>query len=732
MSEQVPFRPHARLLTMLGEQLIKSDQIALVEIVKNSYDADATRVWVNFEGFGPAFETSPESRISVTDNGSGMTESTLRHAWMSPATPAKLNRKKRDALTRLGRALQGEKGIGRFAVFKLGAKVALTTRHEHSERENTLDLDISMLDNEAAGAPLDEGDESGTYLEDVTATLGDQAAQIFVRSPPGHHGTRVEIGHIRSTWNKSKVEGAFADLERLQPLMWDTTDSSDQQNDFEVRFLKDGIDLNLHDGRRDHFQATLEHAVLKVTRGRVDTEARKINFDLNGRAQTLDIDSSEVRGLRPFRERFLKADSDAVPEFASGSFGFEFYIFDFTNFAAAPNQLDKSDKDLLREHRIYLYRDGVRVYPYGDPDDDWLQVDVIRGTQSARSMFSNDQTVGYVSITQEANPALRDKTNREGLLEQGAATGDFVALIQTVLTYLRSKPYEQYAAANRRAREQKKPPKESVDEQFKRLRNGALTDDAKKAVDKLESAVVAERDVAHLQIARTQDLAGVGLSVETASHDLIAASAEALRLSRMVVAELRHLGLTQEQAFTLATILVQRLEFVDSRFQDVQGLFVSTRQKRGTVDIIQQARKVRSMYSALHKAKNIEFEIDDLAGLKATTTEAAVLQALINLVDNATYWLIAASQTPKRIRLFMPQPDTLAVTDDGPGVSSSDEPFIFEAFYSGKGDAGKGLGLYIARDVAARNGFSVELDTPNDDRSLPGATFVLRFTEMVK
>lgn len=730
MTEQIPFRPHARLLTMLGEQLIKSDQIALVEIVKNSYDADATRVWVDFRGFGPGFETTSDSAIVVTDNGSGMTEDTLRDAWMSPATPAKLNRKRQEPSTKRGRALQGEKGIGRFAVFKLGSVVSLSTRFEDSEVESTLDLDISSLDDDGSQ------DTSGTqkpepYLEDIKAVLGSRVPSTFVVDPPGIHGTRVEIQRVRSSWSQSKVEAAFADLERLQPLMWHGSEAPDVTNDFEVRFFRDGVDLNLHDGRSDHFQAILDRAVLQVTNGRVDVSTRSISFDLNGRRIDLGLDDPEVRGLRPFRDRFLKDRAIPRPEFECGPFNFEFYVFDFGNNAPAENQLDRTDKGLLREHRIYLYRDGVRVYPYGDPDDDWLQIDVIRGTQSARSMFSNDQTVGYVSISQNENPRLRDKTNREGLLEFGASTGDFIALIQTVLAYLRSKPYEQYAAANRRAREQKRPPSQVVDDEFRKLRALGLGERAEKSVEKLQSSVTAEREVAQMQIARTQDLAGVGLSVEAASHDLIAASAEALRVSRLVAAELNQLGLANEYVFTLMTSLVQRLEFVDSRFQDVQGLFVSTRQKKGIVDVLQQARKVRSMYAAMHKAKNVRFEIDDSATFKAKTTEAAVLQALINLVDNATFWLLASTQDTRIIRVFGVGEDTIVVSDNGPGVSAVDEPFIFEAFYSGKGDAGKGLGLYIARDVAARNGFSVDLERVNDERTLSGATFALRFSEAV-
>ena len=168
-----------------------------------------------------------------------------------------------------------------------------------------------------------------------------------------------------------------------------------------------------------------------------------------------------------------------------------------------------------------------------------------------------------------------------------------------------------------------------------------------------------------MRVARTEQLAGVGLSVETASHDLIAASGEALRVARHIVDDLRMLDMQGETVFAVAKSLVTRLEFISSRFKDVQGLFVSTRQKRAILDIVQLTRRVRSMYGALHEPEGIEFMIDDDSQLKAMSTEAAVLQCLINLVDNATYWLTTSSHKTRTIRAYTPNDHTLVVTDDG-------------------------------------------------------------------
>ena len=86
----------------------------------------------------------------------------------------------------------------------------------------------------------------------------------------------------------------------------------------------------------------------------------------------------------------------------------------------------------------------MRVYPYGDPDDDWLSIDIFRGTGKVGDFFSNDQVLGWIDISQKDNPDLRDKTNREGLIEKGNSVSDFVGIIQVILSYIRQYPYLRY------------------------------------------------------------------------------------------------------------------------------------------------------------------------------------------------------------------------------------------------------------------------------------------------
>ncbi len=125
---------------------------------------------------------------------------------------------------------------------------------------------------------------------------------------------------------------------------------------------------------------------------------------------------------------------------------------------------------------------------------------------------------------------------------------------------------------------------------------------------------------------------------------------------------------------------------------------------------------------------DIELEIAQPSGpLTVKSTEAALLQALVNLVDNAIYW-VGLRESERRILIAVQaHKRCIIVADSGPGVDASDEPFIFEPFYSGKGIEGKGLGLYIARQVGIRNGFDVALS--HRSNLLSGANFVLTFDE---
>ena len=147
--ELVHMKPYARLLTMLGDQLIRDETVALAEIIKNSYDA-AGVVLVYFDDFDTSesdLSQNETSRLVIRDDGCGMDEEVIKNHWLNPATPIqKLRKTEYNPKTTKGRVIQGEKGIGRYSLFKLGNKITITTRPISSNKEYIVEYDLSAYE----------------------------------------------------------------------------------------------------------------------------------------------------------------------------------------------------------------------------------------------------------------------------------------------------------------------------------------------------------------------------------------------------------------------------------------------------------------------------------------------------------------------------------------------------------------------------------------------------------
>ena len=210
-SEALPFRPYARLLTMLGDQLIKNERIALVELIKNAYDADADRVEVRFEGFGDDMTHDGNSRIVVRDDGAGMSIETVRTGWMNPAAPQKLLEKRKGTGRTPGkkRVVQGEKGIGRFAILKLGRAITVTTRQSGADSEIVLTYDFSRFDDDF----VSENDEpKEIFLDQITVDCREVRPE---KLPGAEHGTVIEIRNLKGVWNDTIVTALCRDVSNL-------------------------------------------------------------------------------------------------------------------------------------------------------------------------------------------------------------------------------------------------------------------------------------------------------------------------------------------------------------------------------------------------------------------------------------------------------------------------------------------------------------------------------------
>jgi len=183
-----------------------------------------------------------------------------------------------------------------------------------------------------------------------------------------------------------------------------------------------------------------------------------------------------------------------------------------------------------------------------------------------------------------------------------------------------------------------------------------------------------------------------------------------------------------EKADTLVGVLQQ----IVIGMRDVQSLFRSSRRRRKVLKVEPILDKIQRIYAGLLAKLSITYRksVVGTSPLVASTNDGVVMQVLINLFDNAAYWLETTAPSARReIRVTLDgDAGELTFADSGPGVDPEDVPYIFEAFFSSKGQDGRGLGLYVARRLLERQGYTIEMIEARH-AALDGANFRVRFLE---
>jgi hypothetical protein len=734
-------RAYARLLTMIGDQLIKNEKVALMELIKNSYDADANWVQIRFKNFTidkdeKTLIKNDKSCIEIEDDGNGMTFDTIKNVWLNPATPNKFIQKQDGAnLTKKKRIIQGEKGIGRFAVYKLGTTIELVTKSAtKSEKEILLINDLSGFDDELLND--DEKQNSPKYLDQIEYLYEKRDKPIDIvsksilikgklekREP---NGTIIRVTNIRGEWEFDKIESILSDIAKLNNPV--TTKKSDS---FVCEILVNGESQYVDDkDYTEDLKILQAKAPIKITDGKYDGK-NTISYKING--SEIELSLERLLGITEFRDRFAASDRKSMKRLPEcGSFTFQFHIYDRTAQAPLKYKLLKDEKDIIRDNRIYLYRDSIRVLPYGDVTDDWLEIDINRGTGRAGDYLSNDQTVGFINISAQRNPDLKDKTNREGLLEIGNAYQDFKALIQGILGILLNefKKYRFSVEAKNKIALVKESVTQNQFESFKQYLEERKDSKGSKVFDVIYKNYINEKKYLKDRAEITEDLAAVGIAVEAASHDLMMMMQRANATLGQVI------ELTESKNYDPKLLnanlkkLHGQITYIESQIEGIQPIFRSSKRQSKDLKITSVLTDVKRYYEGVIEENNINFVIEEVGkNFTVNCAEAVLLQTFINLLDNSVYWLKTVDQTNKEIAIRIDKQNSQVIfADNGPGINTDDQPYIFEPFFSTKGMQGRGLGLYIATQLLGRHDFEISYIADKKKQILSGANFLIDFS----
>lgn len=693
-------RPRARILRTFGDELISSGAVAVIELVKNAYDADATRVLIQF---APPLSEG-EGEIAVIDDGHGMSLETIAQTWMEPAT---LHRRRNTRSEKFGRRVLGEKGIGRFAASRLADELEVITRRSRRGSEIHVVFDWTAFDD--VEAYLDEVQaewwESGTEEFRKAGLFGKLADDGRVPAS----GTALRMQNLREDWDESKLHDLRVRLSRLISPFVDLDEGGDQ---FAIYLrVPDGYDTA--SGKVERPEA-LEHPHYRL-HGTISAEG-DYEFDIKiGRGRKKSISGSNLLKLR-------------VP--TCGSLTLELRVWDrgMEQLRETAGEYGSTVSDFRRDLNqaagVNIYRDGFRVFPYGEAKNDWLRLD-LRRVQNPTMRVSNNQIVGFVLITADGNPDLRDQSNREGLIENHAYA-DLRDLVVAALAELEKHRYNQ--------RHPRPLPADKSQGLFGDFDLGAIRSavNERHPSDSALLKVVAETEsrlenrVAEVQevIARYRRLATLGQLIDTVLHDGRAPIAK--------IANEAHLGLrdiSRSRNGSILQRLRERLGFIEKQtdvlatvFRKIEP-FGGRRRGRPAKRLLEDV--VRDGFSVLDREiKRVGAEVTLPTTKTEVTVDAAELQeVIVNLLQNSLYWLKRVPKGDRAIEVNVNRGDGIVeimMSDSGPGVDEDFVDRIFDPYFSTKPD-GVGLGLTIAGEIVTSY-YDGEL-VLTDEGPLPGATF---------
>lgn len=718
---QKALRPRARLLRTLGDELISSESVAILELVKNSYDADATRVLIRFTGE----LTIGKGCIEVIDNGHGMSLETVRGAWLEPATGHKRAQRRSE---QLNRRMLGEKGIGRFAASRLADILEVSTRRAGARREVYARLDWRDFDDE--DKYLDEIRVVTELRSPRAIAPGGEVAALWSAGKAGRvtkkaqsHGTLLRMTQLRTDWTEVQFEKLRLDLARLVAPFGRTLSSS-VNNEFQI--LLEAPPPFEAEQRLIQVPEVLQHPHYLLAGTLTRTGRYRLLLTMGGQ------ESIAARGKVPL-------PGNRQPE--CGPFALELRVWDRDQAAVAAlaqsqgTTLSDIRRDLDSVAGISIYRDRFRVLPYGERGDDWLELDR-RRVNNPTMRLSNNQISGYIAISSEKNPGLRDQTNREGLIA-GPALEDLRAAVLAMLAELEQRRFKERPRRNELASSglfegfTLAPIREMV--QARRPSDRELLATIRRAERDLDKRVAAVQQV----LARYLGLTTVARLADRLLHDARAPLASIRnrvangqrRLERIgpsdgmdgVSGPMREtLGKIDEQALVLKGML-DRLEPFGRR-RGVQKVSTSLeRAIKEAFDVL--AAEIEATDTVTHLPGGETIAIVDPGELQ---------NVIVNLLDNSLYWL---RQVPKGRRSIVVEvtkhPEggvQIIFSDSGPGVPEEFQERIFEPYFSTKPD-GTGLGLTIIGDIVrGYYGGTLEL---LESGPLPGATFRVTLKERV-
>ena len=699
------FTIDSSLLRELGERLVGKPHIALAELIKNSYDADATQVTITL--------SPDEDFIEICDDGHGMSFETFKDFWMRIGT----THKKESRSKNFCRQMTGSKGVGRLAVQFLAHKLTIRTVSNYNGHDW---LEAQVDWNEAANA----GELTQATVE----------YSLNASSPPFAHGTSIVLNKLKDSWEFDSIRKLASEVWWLQPpFASSSSDQVDSKSDFRVRFQS----------TRHDFANIFEHQMRAIKSIWI---ARLVGKTVDGTV-TLSL---EFPGEHPIIHKYCIADFSHN----NGKFNkeenlnkaeFEIRVYDLSGRQQFGIKVGEAREYFKDYGGVHVYDGGFRLPYYGDPRSDWLKLEydhshrknvsellpasLERIPKALNDLPTLGRVLGAVKVDTSQERDLTIMITRDRLTET-IAYGDLVSTVRYAIDWYA------YQTARRKSKEKKREtPTEATSQTLERIEQvleqhelDLPKDVYRKVHDEVQKAtatVKTNQEVVLEQMGLLAPLATAGISALSYQHEL----QKQFGFIEGLIDRIKDVQTTDFQLQQDLTSLSADLASWLERAKATNGLFdyiadaenTKLRHRFRAVSVIHDiAEQTRFL------ARGIEIDYsqldDELFLPKASYAEwGAIFQNVFTnafnaMLDSSKRLLHISSQSDQKSREIL-------VQDTGHGVNLLDSGRLFDPFErespisperQALGYGGTGLGLTIVRLLADNIGCRVRFVPPQD------------------
>lgn len=721
MDNKLSIRPEARLIRSIGADLIKDYYAAVIELVKNGYDADSESVDISLslEKVNIYEEEEKFLKFTIADTGEGMSLDTIGNAWMVPATSYKLNKKISSSKQRL---LQGRKGIGRYASAILGDYLRMETT-DLSGETTIIEIDWKQFDT------TQESDVK--YLDEIKIAYENEKTSL-------PHGTKIEIyspiireynEKIQSTeeriiWTQKDYENLLKELRNLlSPLEKNTEDTfkitlsykgledfgfNDEEFEIEPFPLLDLYDYRISGSidangignllyENQNYPDSNETIIFKIKIDQADEKCGNIEVDL----RFFDLEPEAIGALI---SRGLK---DPV-----------------TN-----EYLGRSEaRRMLKEYAgIGIYRNLFRIRPYGDSNYDWLELNQKR-VNNPTVKFSTNQVVGFINIESEEESSLIEKSAREGLKENDSYE-TLKNILSKTISEVESRRYI-FRKNTKRGRKPANNIKEAISDLFnfdnvsykvRNLLEKSGLDDS--LIVKVEKTLKDEEKSKEKELKKIQDTlvmyeahAALGRLVQLVIHEgrkpLQFIGANLHNLEKDIRYFMKHPDNSEVKDDLMSFVEENKshIETISKLFAGLDPLTAKRLSRKKELDVCKNIQKNSNFFNHQLSENDIVLKIYCKKTLYYGREEDFFI-IYTNLIENSIYWLNTVNKDNKYISIDAYNKNNNLVIDykdNGPGIDEKFVNEIFDAGFSQKPEGGTGIGLTLTGQAVSRNNGQIE------------------------